>query len=59
MLSGPERLDELQHAIQQLQQQLAELQSMQDTQMAEIRASVTVVLDDVTARLTALDKSTS
>lgn len=54
MLSGPARLDEMQQSIQALQQQLNDMQLRQDDQLADIRASVEGVLDDVTARLTAL-----
>ena len=54
MASGPARLDEMQRSIQALQQQLNDMQLRQDDQLADIRASVDVVLDDVTARLAAL-----
>ena len=54
MVSGPARLDEMQRAIQALQQQLDVMQARQDQHLADIRASVDVVLDDVTARLAAL-----
>lgn len=57
MLSGPARLDEMQRSIQALQQQLNDMQLRQDDQLADIRASVDVVLDDVTARLAALSDS--
>lgn len=54
MLSGPARLDEMQRSIQALQQQLNDMQKLQDEQMSDVRATVSVVLDDVTARLSAL-----
>lgn len=55
MVSGPARLDEMQQAIQALQQQISDLHAAQDAQLAEVRANVSTVLDDVTARLAALD----
>lgn len=54
MMSGPARLDEMQRSIQALQQQLNDMQLRQDDQLADIRASVEGVLDDVTARLAVL-----
>ena len=54
MLSGPARLDEMQRSIEALQHQLNEMQMLQDEQLSDVRASVAVVLDDVTARLSAL-----
>ena len=57
MLSGPARIDEMQRSIQSLQQQLDAMQATQDEHMAEIRASVSVVLDDVSARLAAAERS--
>ena len=59
MLSGPARLDEMQRSIQALQQQLNDMQLRQDDQLADIRASVDTVLDDVTARLAALSDASS
>lgn len=55
MVSGPARLDEMQQSIQALQQQISDLHAEQDAQLAEVRANVSIVLDDVTARLAALD----
>lgn len=55
MVSGPARLDEMQKSIQALQQQISDLHAAQDAQLAEVRANVSTVLDDVTARLAALD----
>lgn len=57
MLSGPARLDEMQRSIQSLQQQLDAMQATQDAHMADIRESVSVVLDDVTARLAAAERT--
>ena len=57
MLSGPARLDEMQRTLDVLQRQVNDLKAGQDEQLAEIRSSVGVVLDDVTARLGALDQA--
>jgi prefoldin subunit 5 len=55
MVSGPARLDELERSLRALQAQLDELQRHQDEELAGVRASVATVLDDVTARLAAID----
>lgn len=55
MTSGPARLEELQRTVQTLSEQLGVLHDRQDAELAELRASVANVLDDVTARLAALD----
>lgn len=56
MVSGPARLDEMQRTIQTLQQQISDMHTAQDAQLADIRSKVSTVLDDVTARLAALDE---
>lgn len=55
MVTGPARLEEMQRSIDELQQQIGNMQAAQDAQLADIRASVSTVIDDVTARLAALD----
>ena len=55
MLSGPARLDELQRSIHSLEAQLDAMQIRQDAQIADLRESVRATVDDVTARLAALD----
>lgn len=55
MISGPARIDELERSLRALQQQLDDLQRHQDATLEGVRTSVSAVLDDVTARLGALD----
>lgn len=55
MVSGPTRLDEIERSLRALQEQLDQLQRDQDEALAGVRTSVTAVLDDVTARLGAID----
>jgi hypothetical protein len=55
MVSGPARLEELERSVVALQQQLAVLGDRQEAALADVRSSVSIVLDDVTGRLAALD----
>jgi len=55
MVSGPARLDELERSLRALQRQLDDMQRHQDATLEGVRTSVTTVLDDVTARLAAID----
>lgn len=55
MVSGPGRLDEIERSLRTLQDQLERLQRQQDEALDGVRSSVTTVLDDVTARLAAID----
>ncbi len=57
MVSGPSRLDELERSVVALQQQLAALGDRQEAALTDVRSSVSVVLDDVTGRLAALDST--
>ena len=55
MVSGPARIDELERSVRSLQHQLDEMQQQQDSTLDGVRTSVASVLDDVTARLAAID----
>jgi hypothetical protein len=55
MMSGPTRLDDIERTLHALQHQVDQLQRQQDETLAGMRSSIAAVLDDVTARLAALD----
>jgi hypothetical protein len=59
MVSGPARLDAMERSLDALRLQVEQINATQDEHLADIRARVLVVLDDVTDRLTALDEGSS
>lgn len=56
ILRGSARVEHLERSIDELRNQVAELSSKQDAALADVRDSVSAVLDDVDERMTVLDK---
>jgi hypothetical protein len=56
ILRGPARLERVEHSVDELRIQLAELNLKQDASLADIRNSVLAVLDDVDQRMTGRDQ---
>ena len=55
-LRGQARVEQFECSIDELRNQIAELSSKQDAALADVRDSVSTVLDDVDQRMTILDK---
>ena len=56
ILRGQARVEQFECSIDELRNQIAELSSKQDAALADVRDSVSAVLDDVDERMTVLDK---
>ena len=56
ILRGQARVEQFERSIDELRNQVAELSSKQDAALADVRDSVSTVLDDVDQRMTILDK---